>query len=139
MITCMIIYYKYSFHTLGGQIGAVFLILAHVCYSVTSNLHHNQNLSKDILNANTIFIHINAPSLLIAPPPPFSTFAKFIFRGFTSVSTATSLAILGFQKKMCLSTSPIEYRLREIKKITTKHGNFGRRRIKICEKRDKSL
>ena len=53
----------------------------------------------------------------------FSTFAKFIFRGFTSLSTATSLVIPGFRKKMRFSTSPIEYCLREIKKITT-HGNL---------------
>ena len=77
--------------------------------------------------------------LPINRPPLFSTFAKFIFRGFTSLSTATSLAIPGFQKKMCFSISPIEYRLREIKKITTKHGNFDHRWIKICKKIDKSL
>ena len=51
---------------------------------------------------------INRPS-----PPLFSTFAKFIFQGFTSLSTATSLAIPGFRKKMRFSISPIEYRLQK--------------------------
>ena len=72
----------------------------------------------------TVIIRINAPSLLITPPL-FLTFAKFIFRGFTSFSTDTSLAIPGFLKKRCFSTSPIEYRLQEINKMTAKHGNFA--------------
>ena len=51
----------------------------------------------------TVFIRINAPSLLI--PPPFSTFAKFIFWGFTALSTATSLVIPGYRKR-CISVLP---------------------------------
>ena len=79
----------------------------------------------------TVFIRINTPSLLIVPPPPpFSIFGKFIFWGFTSLPSA--LRFRDTEKKMHLSTSPIEYRLREIKKITTKHGNFDHRGIKIC-------
>ena len=55
---------------------------------------------------HTVFFVINAPSLLIAPPPPlFSTFAKFIFRGFTSLSTADTFAIPGFRKMVHFSTS----------------------------------
>ena len=80
----------------------------------------------------------NSP-LPINRPPSSQPFAKFIFRGFTSLSTATSLAIPGFRKKMRFSTSPIEYRLREINKMTTKHGNFAQRHNNICKKRDKSL
>ena len=38
-------------------------------------------------------------------PPPFSTFAKFIFRGFTSLSTANTFAIPGFRKMVHFSTS----------------------------------
>ena len=57
----------------------------------------------------SVFIVINAPSLLIAPPPPppplFSTFAKFIFRAFTSLSTANTFAIPGFRKMVHFSTS----------------------------------
>ena len=39
------------------------------------------------------------------PPPLFSTFAKFIFRGFTSLSTANTFAIPGFRKMVHFSTS----------------------------------
>ena len=54
------------------------------------------------------------PSILISPPPPLLlTFAKFIFRGFTFISTASTFAIPSFRKKMRFSTSRIEYRLRE--------------------------
>ena len=35
------------------------------------------------------------------------------------------------RKKMRFSTSPIEYRFREIKKIRTKHGSFDHRHIKL--------
>ena len=38
-------------------------------------------------------------------PPLFSTFAKFIFRGFTSPSTADTFAIPGFRKMVHFSTS----------------------------------
>ena len=41
------------------------------------------------------------------PPPPFSTFAKFIFRGFTSLSTANTFAIPGFRKMVLFSTSQV--------------------------------
>ena len=58
------------------------------------------------------------------PPPLLFTFAKFIFRGFTSLSTASTFVIPGFRKKMRFSTSPIEYRLQEIKKVTTKQNNY---------------
>ena len=44
------------------------------------------------------------PSLLIAAPL-FSTFAKFIFRGFISLSTANTFAIPGFRKMVHFSTS----------------------------------
>ena len=54
----------------------------------------------------TIFIRINTPSLLVAPPPLLSTFAKFIFWGFTSISTASTFAIPGLKKKTRFSTSP---------------------------------
>ena len=64
---------------------------------------------------STVFIRINAPSLLVAPPL-LSTFAKFILWGFISLSTASTFAILGFRKMMRFSTSPIEYRLRETRK-----------------------
>ena len=39
------------------------------------------------------------------PPPLFSTFAKFIFRAFTSLSTANTFAIPGFRKMVHFSTS----------------------------------
>ena len=62
-------------------------------------------LSKSKKNRHTVFIAINAPSLLIAPTPLFSTFAKFRFRGFTSLSTANTFAIPGFRKMVHFSTS----------------------------------
>ena len=71
--------------------------------------------------------------LLTINVPLLSTFAKFIFWGFTSISTASTFVIPGFQKKMHFSTSWIEYRLQEIKKIKTKHGNFHHRRNEICK------
>ena len=81
---------------------------------------------------HTVFIRINALSLLV-PAPLLSTFAKFIFWGFTSLSTASNFAIPGFQKKMRFSTSPIEYRLCEIKKVTTKQSNYDHKCNEICK------
>ena len=72
----------------------------------------NPKQAIDLSNAHTkfgkdtVFFVINAPSLLIPPPPPlFSTFAKFIFRGFTSLSTANTFVIPGFRKMVHFSTS----------------------------------
>ena len=81
---------------------------------------------------STVFIRINAPSLLVIPSL-LSTFEKFIFQGFTSLSTAITFAIPGFPKKMHFSTSPIEYRLREIKKVTTRQSSYDHKRNEICK------
>ena len=99
---------------------------------IMSNLHFSAKTC-------TVFIRINAPFLLVPPPPPppppppLSTFAKFIFRGFTSLSTASTFAIPAFRKKMRFSTSQIEYRLREIKKVATKQSNYDHKRNEICK------
>ena len=54
----------------------------------------------------TYRIYCNKRPLPINRPPPlFSTFAKFIFRGFTSLSTANTFAIPGFHKMVHFSTS----------------------------------
>ena len=58
---------------------------------------------------NTYHIYLYKRPLPINCSPRFLTFAKFIFRGFTSLLTATSLAILGFQKKMRFSTTSAHY------------------------------
>ena len=99
---------------------------------------YNQNIQNRKWGVYRIYPY-KRPLPINRRPPSSETFAKFIFRGFTSLSTATSHTIPGFRKKMGFSTSPIEYCLQEIKKITTKHGNFDHRCIKICKIQDKSL
>ena len=95
-------------------------------------------LSIDLMSTTSQYgyrIYPYKRPLPINSPPLLTTFANFIFRGyrFTSISTANTSAIPGFRKNMCFSTSPIEYCLREIKKIRTKYGSFDNRLIKICK------
>ena len=63
--------------------------------------------NKKITAENIYRIFCNKRPLPINRPPPplFSTFAKFIFRGFTSLSTANTFAIPGFRKMVHFSTS----------------------------------
>ena len=70
----------------------------------------------------TVFICTNAPFLLIAPPP-----------NLCKVHISWFYIPLYSQKKIHFSTSPIEYRTREIKKIKTKHGSFDHWCIKSCK------
>ena len=59
------------------------------------------------LPTNTHHIYLYKRTLPIKHPH-LTTFAKIIFQGFTSPSTASTFAILGFQKKISFSTSLIE-------------------------------
>ena len=77
----------------------------------------------------TVFIHTNAPSLIIAPPPPPLYLCKAHFSGFYIPFNSQHLC--DSEKKMHFSTSLIKYLLQEIKKIGAKHGSFDHRRIEI--------
>ena len=69
------------------------------------------------------------------PPPtsqPFTLHSSY-FGVLHLFQQPPALRFWDSEKKMRFSISPIEYLLQEIKKITTKHGNFDHRRIKICK------
>ena len=70
-----------------------------------SNASFSQTALKGQVGKNKYRIFCNKRPLPINRPPLFSTFAKFIFRGFTSLSTADTFAIPGFRKMVHFSTS----------------------------------
>ena len=80
--------------------------LSNAYYLYFKVLKHGIRFKLLLYSSNTtVFIHIKAPSLLVAPLL-LSTFAKFIFRSFTSLSTASTFAIPGLGKKRCVLVLP---------------------------------
>ena len=72
-------------------------------------------------------------SLPINPLPSSLPLQSSYFRVLHLSQQPRHLRFWDFEKKMYFSSSPIEYRLREIEKIKIKYGSFDHRRIEICK------
>ena len=67
---------------------------------------------------------LTPPSLLVPPPLQRLPLQSSYFRVLHPSQQPPPLRFQDSEKKMRFSTSPIEYHLREVKKVTTKQSNY---------------